>query len=185
MPVEALNEAGYNPRRMSEDDRQKLRRSIIEFGLVDPIIVNIRDGKNVIVGGNQRYAMAKELGYTSVPVVQVDLDDDHEKALNLALNKISGDWDRSLLSELLQDLMDSDLDIDLSGFTEEEINGILKDTEVFEPDDDLLDSLIEEEVEKKESEKTDVKIVIKAKKGEEQEKITALLDENGVAYEVK
>ena len=128
-----LKPAEYNPRRISDDDYQKLKNSISTFGLVDPIIVNLKNMH--IVGGHQRYDVLLDehmldndflaelpmirLGDVGFVFTDTELsirDDDHEKALNLALNKISGEWDNDKLAEVLEDLEDSDLDLELTGF---------------------------------------------------------------------
>lgn len=90
-----LKAAEYNPRKdlkPGDPEFEKLKRSIEEFGYVEPVIVNKRTGYR-IVGGHQRYKVLKQLGYTEVDCVIVDLDEQKEKALNIALNKISGSWD--------------------------------------------------------------------------------------------
>jgi len=100
-----LKAAEYNPRKaLTPDDAeyQKIRRSIEEFGYVDPIIIN-EDG--TIIGGHQRATVLKDLGYQEVDVVVVALDKQREKALNIALNKITGEWDEVKLKDLLLDLL--------------------------------------------------------------------------------
>lgn len=89
-----LNPAKYNPRTISEDNLLGLRKSLEKFGLVEPIIVNIRDGRNVIVGGHQRYKVLLAAGVSSVPCVTVDRNDKDEKLLNLSLNnpEIQGEF---------------------------------------------------------------------------------------------
>ena len=77
----------------------KLKHSIDTFGLVQPIIYNKRTGN--IVGGHQRLDVLKENGETDIDCVEVDLNDNDEKALNVALNKVSGDWDTQMLNSLL------------------------------------------------------------------------------------
>ena len=89
----SLRPAEYNPRvqlQPADPEYQNIKRSIETFGYVDPIIVN-QDG--TIIGGHQRYNVMKDLGYTEAQVVVVDLDKNNEKALNIALNKITGEWD--------------------------------------------------------------------------------------------
>ena len=77
----------------------------------------------VVVGGHQRLKVLKELGYTDIEVVYVDLNDTEEKALNIALNKISGDWDAEKLEDLLRDIsLDTDFDIELTGFDLPEVD---------------------------------------------------------------
>ena len=95
--IEKLNPAEYNPRldlKPGDKEFEKIRKSIQEFGYVDPVIIN-KDG--TIVGGHQRYKVLKEMGYTEIQCIAIDVDKDKEKALNIALNKISGDWDKTKL----------------------------------------------------------------------------------------
>lgn len=116
-PVEELKAAEYNPRKdlkPGDAEYEKLKRSIEEFGYVEPIIWNKRTGN--VVGGHQRLKVMKDLGHKEVDCVIVDLDDKKEKALNIALNKISGEWDNTLLANLLQDLDKSGYDVTLTGF---------------------------------------------------------------------
>lgn len=110
----------YNPRQITDDEMGKLKNSINEFGYVAPIIVNKHN--NHIVGGNQRYEALKSLGYTDVDVIFIDEPDlNREKALNIALNKISGEWDFVKLADILDDLELNDFDISLTGFDEPEL----------------------------------------------------------------
>ena len=107
-PVVELKAATYNPRKdlkPCDTEYEKLKRSIEEFGYVEPVIWNKRTG--TVVGGHQRLKVIKDLGNEEVDCVVVDLDENKEKALNVALNKISGEWDNALLSNLLKDLDDS------------------------------------------------------------------------------
>ena len=154
-----LKPATYNPRRISEEEYRKLKNSISTFGLVDPIIVNLKNMH--IVGGHQRYDALCDMnmedneflaelslirmGDVGFVFSDTDLsieDEDHEKALNLALNKISGEWDNSKLSEVIQDLEDSGLDLELTGFDELELDvltddfGDLFDSDDYEEDED-------------------------------------------------
>lgn len=115
--VTDLQPAEYNPRKdlkPGDAEYEKLKRSIEEFGYVEPVIWNKRTGK--VVGGHQRLKVMKDLGYKQVDCVVVDLDDNQEKALNVALNKISGEWDNTLLANLLKDLDKNGYDVTLTGF---------------------------------------------------------------------
>lgn len=115
--VTDLKAAAYNPRKdlqPGDAEYDKLKRSILEFGYVEPVIWNKRTG--IVVGGHQRLKVMKDLGYTEVDCVIVDLDESKEKALNIALNKISGEWNNDLLADLLRDLDGSGYDITLTGF---------------------------------------------------------------------
>lgn len=81
-----IQSAGYNPRTIARSALAGLTKSIGKFGCVEPIVINIREGKNIIVGGHQRYAALKRLRKKKVICVTVDLDKADEKALNLTLN---------------------------------------------------------------------------------------------------
>ena len=100
--VKDIKYAPYNPRKISNEVLNKLKRSIEEFGYIEPIIVNKRT--MYVVGGNQRLKVLRQLDIKEVQAVIVDLDDTHEKALNIALNKINGEWDLPLLKDLLLEL---------------------------------------------------------------------------------
>lgn len=120
-----LKAAEYNPRKaLTPDDAeyQKIKRSIEEFGYVDPIIIN-EDG--TIIGGHQRTTVLMDLGYEEVDVVVVDLDKQREKALNIALNKITGEWDELKLKDLLLDLDLGDFDISLTGFEQDDLTELV------------------------------------------------------------
>lgn len=122
--IDALNNATYNPRKdlkPTDPEYVKLKNSIEHFGYVEPIIVNKRN--MTVVGGHQRLKVLKDLGYNEIDVVYVDLNNTDEKALNIALNKINGDWDAEKLEDLLRDIsLDTDFDVELTGFGLDEIN---------------------------------------------------------------
>lgn len=112
LPISALKPAEYNPRKKlkpGDKEYEKIKRSIEEFGFADSIVVN---ADMTIIGGHQRYTVAKDLGIEKVPCTVVDIDKTREKALNIALNKITGAWDEALLAELLKDIQDSDFDVE-------------------------------------------------------------------------
>jgi|LSQX01.3.fsa_nt_gb DNA modification methylase len=115
--IDKLKAATYNPRKdlkPGDAEFEKLRRSIEEFGYVEPAIWNKRTGN--IVGGHQRIKVLKHLGHTEADCVVIDIDETQEKALNIALNKISGTWDEGLLTALLKDLEHMGYDLTLTGF---------------------------------------------------------------------
>ena len=121
----------FNPRRISDAELEALTRSIQEFGLIDPIVARRED--RTVIGGHQRLVAARRLGLETVPVIYVDLPPERAKLLNLALNKISGDWDQELLARLLADLQQApDIDVGLSGFAEDEIAKLLKSLDARE-----------------------------------------------------
>lgn len=114
--IDELKPAEYNPRKTltpKDKEYQEIKKSIQEFGYVDPILINY-DG--TIIGGHQRYTVLKDLGYTEVEVTRVNLTKEKEKALNVALNKITGRWDSKLLKNLLKDLSENKFDLSLTGF---------------------------------------------------------------------
>ena len=121
--------ADYNPRKdlkPGDPEYEKLKRSLEQFGYVEPVIWNKATGR--VVGGHQRLKVLIDLGITEVECVVVDLPEDKEKALNIALNKISGDWDRDKLALVIADLQGADFDVSLTGFDPAEIDDLFKDT---------------------------------------------------------
>lgn len=163
--IEDIKPARYNPRSISDKDFKKLSESIEQFGLVDPIIINLKNHN--IIGGHQRFDYLYyekkdtelhliELGDIGWVFSDTDLeikDDNHEKALNLALNRISGEWNYDELNKLLDELAEFDLD-KVTGFdydldeidyefiplNDEYTNyDIGDDDEILEDDDELID----------------------------------------------
>ena len=140
LPVSVLKPAEYNPRKKlkpGDPEYEKIKDSILEFGFADPLVVN---SDMTIIGGHQRLSVAVDLGYTEVPCAVVDLDKTQEKALNIALNKITGAWDESLLAALLQDIQNSDFDLGKTGFDPPEIETLFNkvhDKNVKEDDFDI------------------------------------------------
>ena len=146
IPVAELKPAAYNPRKKlkpGDKDYKKIKSSIEEFGFADPLVVN---ADMTIVGGHQRLNVAIDLGYTEVPCAVVDVDKTKEKALNIALNKITGSWDEALLADLLLNLKESNFNLELTGFEAPEIDSLFNtyhDKNVKQDDFD-----VEEELEK-------------------------------------
>ena len=139
--------ADYNPRKSlkpGDPEYEKLKRSLEQFGYVEPIIWNQQT--KTVVGGHQRLTAMMDLGMTEAEVVVVDFDLETEKALNVALNKISGDWDKDKLALLITDLQAADFDVSLTGFDSAEIDDLFKDSLKDEVKDD--DFNVEEELQK-------------------------------------
>ncbi len=127
--VERLLPADYNPRKdlkPGDAEYEKLKRSIEQFGYVEPVIWNKTTGR--VVGGHQRLKVLLDMGITEVECVVVEMDEEKEKALNIALNKISGEWDKDKLALLISDLQGTDFDVSLTGFEPAEIDALFKDT---------------------------------------------------------
>ena len=144
LPIFVLKPAEYNPRKKlkpKDKEYQKIKASIEEFGFADPLVVN---ADMTIIGGHQRLSVAIDLGYTEVPCAVVDVDKTREKALNIALNKITGEWDETLLADLLTDLKDADYDLDYTGFDAPEVDALFAtayDKNVKEDDFDVDEEL--------------------------------------------
>ena len=119
----------HNPRKdlkPGDNEYEKLKRSIEQFGYVEPVIWNKTTG--CVVGGHQRLKVLVDMGIDEIDCVVVELDENKEKALNVALNKISGDWDKDKLALLIADLQGADFDVSLTGFEPAEIDTLFKDT---------------------------------------------------------
>ncbi|MBU5455273.1 DNA modification methylase [Clostridium sp. USBA 49] len=146
LKIDSLIPAKYNPRKdlkPGDKEYEKIKNSLTEFGYVDPIIVN---SDLTIIGGHQRWKVLKSLGYTEVDCVVIDIDKTKEKALNVALNKISGEWNEALLAELIKDLQSIDYDVSFTGFEPPEIEELFSnvhDKEIKEDDFDVEDALKE------------------------------------------
>ena len=134
LAIDSISRAAYNPRvplgpGMAEYER--IKASIETFGLVEPLVWNERSGN--LVGGHQRLTVLEAMGETKVMVSVVDLDDEQERVLNIALNKISGIWDEGALAALLAP-MSADM-VTLTGFDLAELKGMLPPT----PPDDFAE----------------------------------------------
>jgi len=144
LPVGKLIPADYNPRKdlkPGDPEYEKLKRSLTEFGYVEPVIWNKTTGH--IVGGHQRAKILIETGVTEVECVVVQMSEEKEKALNVALNKISGEWDKDKLSLLIADLQGADFDVSLTGFDAVEIDKLLNSGMDAEDDDFDVDAELE------------------------------------------
>ena len=146
LSLKELKPAAYNPRKKlkkGDKEYEKIKQSLLKFGYVDPIIVN---EDLTVIGGHQRLTVLKDLDYETAKCVIVDLPKEDEKALNIALNKITGQWDDALLADLLLELQESDFNLDLTGFEPPEIDDILSNVHDKELSEDEFD--VEEELKK-------------------------------------
>lgn len=146
LSLKELKPAAYNPRKKlkkGDKEYEKIKQSLLKFGYVDPIIVN---EDLTVIGGHQRLTVLKDLDYETAKCVIVNLPKEDEKALNIALNKITGQWDEALLTDLLLDLQESDFSLDLTGFEPPEIDDILSNVHDKELSEDEFD--VEEELKK-------------------------------------
>lgn len=141
MKLSDLKPAEYNPRvdlKPGMPEFEKLKQSIEEFGFVDPPIFNKQTGN--LVGGHQRVAVASYLGgYDEIEVSIVDLPLKKEKALNVALNKISGRWDDEKLALLLKSI---EAEVRFTGFDTDEVNELL---DAYDYEEDIEKPIIEDD----------------------------------------
>lgn len=129
LKTELLIPADYNPRKdlkPGDPEYEKLKRSIEQFGYVEPVIWNKTTSH--VVGGHQRLKVLLDMGITEVECVVIEMNEEKEKALNIALNKISGDWDKDKLMLLIADLQGADFDVSLTGFEPAELDALFKDS---------------------------------------------------------
>lgn len=149
VPVGDIKPAAYNPRTWNDEQTAALKESITRFGLVDPLICNSAPARmNVLIGGHFRLHVAKEMGFTEVPVVYVNIPNlEKEKELNLRLNKNTGSFDFKMLAEFDKAFLTE------VGFTSEEMDSIFQ----IDPTPEQFD--LEKELAK-------MNIEVKAKKGD-------------------
>ena len=144
--IDELRPDPANPRRISDDQLEALTKSLQTYGFIQPVLARRED--KTVIGGHQRLTAARRLGYKTVPVIFLEITLEQARLLNLSLNKISGDWDNELLSRLLADLAPvEDIDLSLSGFSDDELKKLLKGVESREKRDRIesfdLDAALE------------------------------------------
>lgn len=134
--IEALVFDKGNPRRISGSEEDALDRSIREFEFVDPVLAR-RDNLELIAG-HQRVRSALRLGITTVPAILLDISEERARVLAVALNRIGGEFDDTLLARRLLELKSADaLDLTLSGFSDDDIHGLLRGLDARERRDRL------------------------------------------------
>ena len=177
--IHSLVPADYNPRKISDKDYKNLKNSIDEFGIVDPIIINLKD--NTIIGGHQRFDVLfyenetsemnlirlGDIGWVFPDTNLKIIDKNHEKALNLALNRVHGEWDEDLLNNVLIELEELNLD-HLTGF-DLDLDDIDYDF-ISRMDEEYDESELEESVEWEEDEEEIIEEEIIEKDNSEEEK---------------
>ena len=146
-----LNPATYNPRKAlkpGDPQFEKLKNSIENFGYVEMIVVNVANN-NTVISGHQRLSVLQHLGETEAECVCVEMNEQDEKALNIAMNKVVGEWDLPKLADLMQDLEQQDYNLEITGFDLPEIDEIMSniyDKSVKDDDKDFdVDEAIEAE----------------------------------------
>ncbi len=155
MDVWKIEEAIYNPRKRLRKGSKKyeaLRRSIDEFGLVEPLVWNKRSVKEgwkkgvsgCLVSGHQRLQIIREMGWDEVDLSVVDVDEEKEKALNVILNKVEGEWDGAGLAKVLAEIDAGTVPVQLTGFDGAELDRILAGAKEEEPEWVYTPELLEE-----------------------------------------
>ncbi|HEX6927598.1 MAG TPA: ParB N-terminal domain-containing protein [Longimicrobiaceae bacterium] len=142
IPIERIKAAPYNPRKdlqPGDPEYERLKRSIDRWDLVEPLVWNRRTGN--LVGGHQRLKILRARGDTEADVSVVDLDPQDEAALNVALNKIGGEWDLPKLADLLSELDAQGFDATLTGFDAEELEELLTWAPDVVPEDEAFGAL--------------------------------------------
>lgn len=162
--IDDLIGAEYNPRKLSDEQKQTIKDSIKRFGLVDPVLVNINtERKGIIIGGHQRTMIARELGFKKMPCIELDLTLEKEKELNVRLNKNTGEFDFDLLSEHFEDN-----ELISWGFDEDDLEFFYDVQEEEKEEVDLSDDIILE-----------FKLEVDCINETEQEKLFNKLNEDG------
>lgn len=140
--VQDLTPNGYNPRKVSGNQKQDLQKSIETFGAVVPVVLNIGSRTDIIIGGEQRIKIYADLGYKTVEcmIPSRELSLEEERELNLRLNKNTGSWDEELLKNFNLSVL---LDV---GFEDDKIQDFFDDVELAEDEYDV-DKAIEEMIE--------------------------------------
>ena len=130
--ISELIPAEYNPRYITPEALEQLKASIQRFDAVEPVLVNVHpDRKNIIISGHQRIKAAKSLGLETFPCVELNLDKDQERELNVRMNKNTGAWDWDELATYF----DAE-ELTEWGFTQDELFGNFEEEETEAEEDD-------------------------------------------------
>jgi len=139
--INEISSAKYNPRKITDEAMGRLTKSLAEFGNIQPITWNVRTGN--VVGGHQRLKVYKAMGKTEVDVWAVDLDEQKEKAANIALNKLSGEFDMPMLKDILEEIDTGDLDMEITGFGMDEIALMMEDAHPEVTEDEVPEAPVD------------------------------------------
>lgn len=140
IPLEDIRPAAYNPRvtlKPGDKEYEALKNSIEQFGAVVPLIVNSATGN--LISGHQRYNILREAGAAEAEVVLLDIPLEEEKALNVALNKVDGEWDMDKLQQFFDGIDYGDIQV--TGFTPDELESLFGEAERELPS--VIDGLTE------------------------------------------
>jgi ParB-like chromosome segregation protein Spo0J len=123
MDLAGITPADYNPRSISAEALGRLTKSVAEFGNLSPVTLNVRTGN--LVGGHQRVKCLLAMGHKETDVWCVDLPPEKEKAANLTLNNLAGEWNEDGLADILRGLREGGVDLDVTGFSDTRLEEIL------------------------------------------------------------
>ena len=126
-PLDVLRPSPENPRFIRRERLEQLCRALesdAEMLRARPLIAQ-SDG--TVIAGNQRLLAARELGWTTIPVVFVELDAERARLWMLRDNQAFGDWNEQALAEMLAELADEGVDLDLTGFEQRELDQLLRE----------------------------------------------------------
>jgi ParB-like chromosome segregation protein Spo0J len=138
-PIEKLIPFARNPRTHSEEQINQIAASIREFSWTNPVLI---DPVGVIIAGHARVLAARKLQMTEVPVIVLSgLSEEQRRGLVIADNQlaVNAGWDEEMLRLELAELQASDFDLELLGFSDEELEKFLADP------DELVDGLTDED----------------------------------------
>lgn len=153
--TEKLQPYEKNPRVHSDEQISQIAASFIRFGMVQPILVDSDAG---VIAGHGRLEAAKLVGLEQVPVVVLDnLTNDEKRAYVIADNKLAenAQWDKELLGEELDDLIAKDFEVELTGFSQDELEQLLNEAQ-----DDLTDGFDDEGDGDEKQEESDTQCVV-------------------------
>ena len=135
--IDTIKPYKNNPREIPIEAVEKVKQSIKEFGNNQPIVV---DKDNVIVVGHTRWRALKNLGKTKAFIVKKDFNKSEAIAYRIMDNR-SGEnskWDKSLLKQEIDTLKDTDFNLDMTGFTFDELDKIMENNPIFKAPNDMI-----------------------------------------------
>ena len=136
--VSQLKAHPKNPRKHPKELIERLKKSIQEYGFTNPVLVS-KD--NQILAGHARCKAAKELGINEVPTLKLDFEGAKADAYVIIDNKLNemSEWDIPILVDLIKEIEQSNFDVSLTGFDEDEISNLFSNADVKEGKDDNFD----------------------------------------------
>lgn len=152
MKLADMTPAPYNPRtdlQPEDEEYQQIRASIINHGLLQPMVYNKRTGH--VAGGNQRRKILMDGGVEECTCIVIDVSLQQEKRINLALNKIGNMWDQPKLRDIFSKLEEEDYDLSKTAFTDNEVAKLMMDMEAS------VDSFFQDDEEDEESKQKKVR----------------------------